>query len=116
MKSTEFYALAEQFAPKSLSDEFCRRYGAYDNSGLLLDSGEEAEKILFSLDLSLAAIERAVAGWPVQRQRDDVRGRKILIAQPAERDGFHDASSRLTEIYNKNESRVHYSTRLGGVQ
>ena len=59
MKSTEFYALAEQFAPKSLSDEFCRRYGAYDNSGLLLDSGEEAEKILFSLDLSLAAIERA---------------------------------------------------------
>lgn len=59
MKSTEFYALAEQFAPKSLSDEFCRRYGAYDNSGLLLDSGEDAEKILFSLDLSLAAIERA---------------------------------------------------------
>ncbi len=61
MKLSEIYALADKIAPKKLSDEFCARYGAYDNSGVLVDCGEEIKGVLFSLDLSFAAIEKAIA-------------------------------------------------------
>lgn len=60
MKLSEIYSVIEAAAPKRLSDEWCRRYDGYDNSGILLDSGEEVEKILFSLDFSEAAVERAI--------------------------------------------------------
>lgn len=59
MRLSEFYKIADALAPKTLSDEYCARYGAYDNSGILLDSGEEIKGVLFSLDLSFAAIDRA---------------------------------------------------------
>ncbi|MBQ8684557.1 MAG: Nif3-like dinuclear metal center hexameric protein [Clostridia bacterium] len=61
MRLNEFYEIAERYAPKALSDEYCERYGAYDNSGVLIDTGEEIRGALFSLDFSLAAIERAIA-------------------------------------------------------
>lgn len=60
MKLSEIYAVADGLAPKALSDEYCAKYGAYDNSGILVDTGEEIERVLFSLDLSFAAIEKAV--------------------------------------------------------
>lgn len=60
MKLSEIYALTEELAPKSLSDEYCARYGAYDNSGVLVDAGEEIDKILFSLDLSGKAVDKAI--------------------------------------------------------
>ena len=59
MKLSDFYTLCEEFAPKKLSDEYCKQYGAYDNSGILIDAGEEITGVLFSLDLSLQAIEKA---------------------------------------------------------
>jgi dinuclear metal center YbgI/SA1388 family protein len=59
VKLHDVYDRLQAFAPKSLSDEYCKKYGAYDNSGVLLDSGEEVKKILFALDFSAAAIERA---------------------------------------------------------
>lgn len=59
MKLNEIYALLDALAPKALSDEFCKNYGAYDNSGVLVDAGGEIDKALFSLDLSLAAVEEA---------------------------------------------------------
>lgn len=59
MKLNEIYALLDALAPKALSDEFCKTYGAYDNSGVLVDAGGEIDKALFSLDLSLAAVEEA---------------------------------------------------------
>lgn len=59
MKLIDFYKIADGFAPKTISDEFCARYGAYDNSGVLVDTGEDITKALFSLDLSKATIERA---------------------------------------------------------
>ncbi len=61
MKLREIYEIADAAAPKRLSDEFCERYGAYDNSGILVDTGEEIKGALFSLDLSKRAIERAIA-------------------------------------------------------
>ena len=61
MKLCEIYKIANELAPKNLSDEYCEKYGAYDNSGVLVDAGEEIEGVLFSLDLTFAAIEEAIA-------------------------------------------------------
>ena len=60
MRLNDIYKIADAFAPKTLSNEYCEKYGAYDNSGILLDAGEEITGILFSLDFSLAAIEKAI--------------------------------------------------------
>lgn len=59
MKLSEIYAVLDKVAPKRLSDEYCRLYDAYDNSGVLVDTGAEIEKILFTLDLTHAALEEA---------------------------------------------------------
>ncbi|MBR2903080.1 MAG: Nif3-like dinuclear metal center hexameric protein [Clostridia bacterium] len=59
MKLTDFYALLDGVAPKKLSDEYCQRYDAYDNSGVLIDTGVEVEKALFALDLTQAALDKA---------------------------------------------------------
>ncbi|MBQ8876958.1 MAG: Nif3-like dinuclear metal center hexameric protein [Clostridia bacterium] len=60
MKVSDVYKIADELAPKRLSDEYCARYGAYDNSGVLVDTGDEIKGVLFTLDLSFAAIDRAV--------------------------------------------------------
>ena len=81
MKLNEIYALLDALAPKALGDEFCKTYGAYDNSGVLVDAGGEIDKALFSLDLSLAAVEeakRAGAGLIVTHHPVLFRGRKNL--------------------------------------
>lgn len=59
MKLSEIYKIADEIAPKRLSDEYCKTYGAYDNSGVLVDTGDEVTGILFTLDLSGAAIAKA---------------------------------------------------------
>jgi dinuclear metal center YbgI/SA1388 family protein len=56
----DIYNEIEKIAPKSLSDEYCARFGAYDNSGILVDTGEEIDNVVFSLDFSRLAIERAI--------------------------------------------------------
>ncbi|MBQ9714018.1 MAG: Nif3-like dinuclear metal center hexameric protein [Clostridia bacterium] len=61
MRLSEIYKIADEIAPKRLSDEYCAQYGAYDNSGVLVDTGEEITGVVFSLDLTNAAIERAIA-------------------------------------------------------
>ncbi len=60
MKLSEVYKIADRIAPKALSDEMCQKYGWYDNSGVLVDVDREVTKILFSLDLSSGAVERAI--------------------------------------------------------
>ena len=61
MKLNEVYQIANKLAPVGLSHEYCKNYDAYDNSGILVDTGDEIEGILFSLDLSQAAIEKAIS-------------------------------------------------------
>ena len=61
MRLSEVYAVLDAVAPKALSDEYCAKYGAYDNSGVLVDTGAEISKILFSLDLTRGALEAAKA-------------------------------------------------------
>lgn len=60
MKLSEIYKIADKIAPKSLSDEYCKGFGAYDNSGLLIEANEEIKGILFSLDLTNVAIDKAL--------------------------------------------------------
>ena len=60
MKLCEIYKILNELAPKALSDEYCEKYGAYDNSGVLVDAGEEITSVLFSLDLTFAAIDKAI--------------------------------------------------------
>jgi dinuclear metal center YbgI/SA1388 family protein len=61
MKLCEIYKIADELAPKALSDEYCEKFGTYDNSGVLVDAGEEITGVLCSLDLSFAAIDAAIA-------------------------------------------------------
>ena len=57
----EIYKKLDEVAPKYLSDEYCRLQGSYDNSGVLVDCGGEIKSVLFTLDLTKAAIEKAKA-------------------------------------------------------
>ncbi|MBR4943592.1 MAG: Nif3-like dinuclear metal center hexameric protein [Clostridia bacterium] len=59
-KLSEIYEIANGFAPKFLSDEYCQSRGAYDNSGLLVEVSDEVNKILFTLDLTNGAIDEAI--------------------------------------------------------
>ena len=54
----EIKKVAEELAPLELSYKTVAK-GDYDNSGIILNFGEEVKKILFSLDLSVAAVKRA---------------------------------------------------------
>ena len=58
MKLNELYAILNDFAPKALSDEYCATYDGYDNSGILIDCNQAVQKVLFSLDFSLSALEK----------------------------------------------------------
>ena len=49
MRSKEMYELVDSIAPFSLSRAYCEAFGAYDNSGLLVDCGRDVKKALFSL-------------------------------------------------------------------
>lgn len=60
MKLSEVYKIADTIAPKALSDEMCQNYGWYDNSGILVNTDEEVNGILFSLDLTMAAVDEAI--------------------------------------------------------
>mgnify|MGYP004654539863 FL=1 len=54
----ELCSTAEELAPLELSYKTVAK-GGYDNSGIIVDAGRNVNKILFSLDLSEAAVNRA---------------------------------------------------------
>ena len=59
MKCKQIYEIANSLAPFSLSEEYIKKLGYHDNSGIILDCGEEIRGIVFSLDLSKAAVSAA---------------------------------------------------------
>ena len=59
MQLKNVYEQIDALAPFALSRAYCEATGGYDNSGLLVDCGGEFESVLFSLDLSAAAVDRA---------------------------------------------------------
>lgn len=61
MKLSEIYKIADSIAPKRLSDEYCAASGAYDNSGVLLDTGDEIVGVVCALDFTENAVDKAIA-------------------------------------------------------
>lgn len=59
MKTHDVYNLINKFFDKKISDEYCEKYKAYDNSGIIVDCGKEIKSVMFSLDLSSWSIEKA---------------------------------------------------------
>lgn len=59
MKLSEAFDILQEVAPVKLSDDFCREYSLYDNSGIILNCGKDVSGALFALDLSYKAVLRA---------------------------------------------------------
>lgn len=59
MNVQAFYRLIDGLSPFFLSKELCEREDLYDNSGVIVDTGKEFDKVLCSLDLSVKAVEEA---------------------------------------------------------
>ena len=59
MKLNDVFKQLEEVAPVALSDEFCAKYKMYDNSGIIVNCGNEVNGALFSLDFSLNTVEKA---------------------------------------------------------
>lgn len=53
-----FFAILDKRAPIALSRKLVEQ-GDYDNSGIIMHSRDKVERVLFSLDLSAAAVKRA---------------------------------------------------------
>lgn len=51
--------LENNVAPVALSDEFCAKCGAYDNSGIIINCNDDVKGVLFSLDLTVEAVNEA---------------------------------------------------------
>ena len=60
VKVSEILNKLEEVAPVALSDEFCKKYSLYDNSGIIIDACEKVSGVLFSLDLSKKAVQEAI--------------------------------------------------------
>lgn len=61
MKLADVYGIIDRAYPKKLSDEYVAVSGGHDNSGMLIDTGDDIAGIVFSLDLSAGAIAEAKA-------------------------------------------------------
>lgn len=59
MKLADVYAVIDAAYPKKLSDDYVKACGGHDNSGMLVDVGDEIKGAVFSLDLSQGAIAAA---------------------------------------------------------
>lgn len=55
----EFLSVLEEFSPLFLSRKMVEK-GAYDNSGIIVSNHSDINKIAFSLDLSIKAVEFAI--------------------------------------------------------
>lgn len=58
-KLNDFMGVLEQVAPLELSHKMIQR-GDYDNSGIIVQNSNEVNSVLFSLDLSLDAVNKAI--------------------------------------------------------
>lgn len=59
MYAKDLLKILEEDAPLSFSDEMVALSGGRDNSGIIIDGGGSSDKIMFSLDFSLSAVEAA---------------------------------------------------------
>jgi dinuclear metal center YbgI/SA1388 family protein len=112
MNVAGFYSLLDSVAPKRISDDLCAKYGTYDNSGILVNTGADITKVLFSLDLSSAAVENAI------REKVDL----IVTHHPAiyakigniRADGFEPLGGKLVDCLRHNISVISMHLNLDG--
>ena len=60
MNTKELFCILNEYAPLNLSKELCEIEEGYDNSGIILDSSRQTDKILFCLDLTSKSVEKAI--------------------------------------------------------
>lgn len=60
MKINEVYSLINDYAPFSLSDEFVKLENGYDNSGIILPLTSDVTGVLFTLDLTVQSVLKAI--------------------------------------------------------
>lgn len=61
MKFNDIFAAACSLAPIELSDALVAAMNGYDNSGVILETDRDVKKVLFTLDMSPACAEYAIA-------------------------------------------------------
>ena len=59
MTVNDVFALLEEVGAVKLSNDFCAKYKAYDNSGIIINCGGEVTGVLFALDLNEEAVAEA---------------------------------------------------------
>ena len=55
----KFLGTLEQYAPLRISQAVIKN-GGYDNSGIIVKSSDKVEKVLFTLDLSIESVKKAI--------------------------------------------------------
>lgn len=60
MKPDKIAEILNKKIPLAYSKTYCEKFDSYDNSGFLVNAGKETAKILFSLDLSLRTVKKAM--------------------------------------------------------
>ncbi|MBO5850982.1 MAG: Nif3-like dinuclear metal center hexameric protein [Clostridia bacterium] len=60
MKINELFLQTEKLAPVSISDEFCLAYNDRDNSGIIVETDKDIKSVLFTLDLTVNAVNYAI--------------------------------------------------------
>ena len=60
MNVKELFCILNEYAPLNLSKELCEIEEGYDNSGIILDSSRQTDKVLFCLDLTSKSVEKAI--------------------------------------------------------
>lgn len=60
MNIKEIFSVLQNYAPISLSDEFVKLENGYDNSGIIVETTEDIKSVVFSLDLTVEAVNKAI--------------------------------------------------------
>ena len=60
MKINEIFNILNEYAPVELSDKFCLAINGFDNSGIIAHVNDDIKGVLFSLDLTKNAVEKAI--------------------------------------------------------
>ncbi len=60
MKINEIFNILNEYAPVELSDKFCMAINGFDNSGIIAHVSDDITGVMFSLDLTAYAVEKAI--------------------------------------------------------
>ena len=95
-----FFDIINEFAPIEISKKMIEK-GDYDNSGILVRCHENVKKVLYSLDLSKLAVEKAI-----EIGADTIVTHHPAIYSPLKSLSFLDTSSNAVLLAVKNNINV----------